>query len=687
MFPSFDELFKEFSAKFQQVKPKIDPTVKGSWPLAFGRGVSAIGYSLVILGKELLKQFNPLTATGRFLELWASYDDITILGASPSIGTINVYGVNGVIIPASTFWAGQINGLLYTNTVQATIQAQDLDQTPVAILSITRVGSIATAICSFAHGISRGRFVTISGADQSEYNGNFSITPDPTNIFVFTYIISGTPVTPATGSPYSAVPIRTITAMTETSGIGSAVTDFDHGFVDGQYVSISNASPSAYNDLFLITVTGAKTFEFDIAGGTGPTTSTPAGLVRSVHAAVNVQSEDNGPETIVAALGLLDMQEPVVASADITATTVEGLQGGAVVESDDALRARMLLSRSSVAGVFTNDQIELAAKLINGNTDVFIQNPNTVTLAIDDPNAVFPGQVKIYILRKNDPSGSIPTGGVLEATKLSIVLNAGLPADVWIEDIFVLAPELTPINITMTNVLPDTATMRSAIKSQFQAYFDDEAELGENLDNDILRGVAIETQDLNSGIPEESFINRFDWTNIQIDYAIILIEDSGGDSKFSFVPGPTDMQNGQTVILSNMEGSTFAILSPQVDDGNGFVQFNFTPGPTLTIGREVIVTGFLAGSTYNGTFIITAQGAGFFVVAVTFAGNQGPSGRFEPNYNGTFVTSVVGDGFFEIAIPFLDNDQLGEFATESEVISGAALPVLGVLTVNGQEVN
>lgn len=582
MFPSFSELFNEFVAKFKQAKPEVDPTVKGSWSFAFGRGVSAIGYSLVILGKELLKQFNPLTATGLFLKLWASYDNISRLGASPSIGTINVYGVNGTAIPGGNFWAGQINGLLYTNTSPTTIQVQDVDQIPVAILTLTRSGTTVTATCSFAHGLETGRFVTISGVDQSDYNGNFAVVADLADVFVFTYEIVGTPTTPATGSPFSAIPIRTITSITEDSGIASATTDFDHIFVDQQYVSISDSLPVIYNDLFLITVTGAKTFTFAITPATGPATSTPAGLVRSVHATISVQSSDNGPETIVTSDGLLDLQDAIT-NVDTTGKTVGGLQGGAVIESDDALRARMLLSRSSVAGVFTNDQIELAARLINGNTDVFIKNPNTVTLPISDPNAIFPGQVKIYILRKNDPTGPIPTGGILEATKLSIVVNAGLPADVWIEDIFVLAPELRPVSFVLTNVLPDTATMRSAIKSQFEAYFDDEAILGENLDNNILIGVLVETQDLSSGIPEGSFIKRFNWTNIKITYRA------------------TASNNG------------------------GLVVFTFTSGPTPTNGEPVIISG-MAEASYNGTFTIVNATTTTFEIGVAYVADD--SGNF-----------------------------------------------------------
>lgn len=66
-----------------------------------------------------------------------------------------------------------------------------------AVTSITRSGSTATVTCT-AHGYSTGNKAAIAGATQSEYNGVFTITVTGAN--TFTYIVSGTPATPATGT-------------------------------------------------------------------------------------------------------------------------------------------------------------------------------------------------------------------------------------------------------------------------------------------------------------------------------------------------------------------------------------------------------------------------------------------------------------------------------------------------------
>ena len=64
-------------------------------------------------------------------------------------------------------------------------------------VGITRSGSTATVTLA-SHGFATGDLVTIAGADQTEYNGTFTITVVTTN--TFTYAVTGTPATPATGT-------------------------------------------------------------------------------------------------------------------------------------------------------------------------------------------------------------------------------------------------------------------------------------------------------------------------------------------------------------------------------------------------------------------------------------------------------------------------------------------------------
>jgi len=66
-----------------------------------------------------------------------------------------------------------------------------------SVSGITRASSTAT-VTSNSHGFSTGNLIKISGANQSEYNGIFSISNVTTN--TFDYTVTGTPTTPATGT-------------------------------------------------------------------------------------------------------------------------------------------------------------------------------------------------------------------------------------------------------------------------------------------------------------------------------------------------------------------------------------------------------------------------------------------------------------------------------------------------------
>lgn len=66
------------------------------------------------------------------------------------------------------------------------------------VTSITRSGSTATVIAPVAHHAYTGQSVTIAGANESDYNGTFTITV--INAVTFTYTVPGAPSSPATGS-------------------------------------------------------------------------------------------------------------------------------------------------------------------------------------------------------------------------------------------------------------------------------------------------------------------------------------------------------------------------------------------------------------------------------------------------------------------------------------------------------
>lgn len=69
--------------------------------------------------------------------------------------------------------------------------------TPASVTSLTRSGATVTATMP-SHGAATGQNVTIRGASPAAYNGTFPITV--TGVNTFTYLFSGSPTSPATGT-------------------------------------------------------------------------------------------------------------------------------------------------------------------------------------------------------------------------------------------------------------------------------------------------------------------------------------------------------------------------------------------------------------------------------------------------------------------------------------------------------
>jgi hypothetical protein len=112
--------------------------------------------------------------------------------------TIKVFRSSDFGAPTNTSAAGSVIGIL-----DAVLVNGYGSQT----VSITRNGNTAIVTTPVAHNLKNDTFVVISGANQSEYNGEFQITV--TGSTSYSFAVTGTPVSPATG---------TITAKVASAG-------------------------------------------------------------------------------------------------------------------------------------------------------------------------------------------------------------------------------------------------------------------------------------------------------------------------------------------------------------------------------------------------------------------------------------------------------------------------------------
>ena len=145
-----------------------------------------------------------------------------------------------------------------------------------SVASLTRSGTTVTAATSTAHGFSTGQSVTISGANQTEYNGLFTVTVSDSTHFTFTVVEN--PTSPATGTitlskPAANFAVLTLIraaassdASTGATDTATATTTAAHGLIAGQAITLSGATQTEYNGaLTVVSVPTTTSFTFTVA--------------------------------------------------------------------------------------------------------------------------------------------------------------------------------------------------------------------------------------------------------------------------------------------------------------------------------------------------------------------------------------------------------------------------------------
>jgi hypothetical protein len=139
-------------------------------------------------------------------------------------------------------------GYVYDGDTQTLTQITDVDYpsnmaegAQQNVTSITRTDQIATVIMPAAHGYQNGRSVTISAADQAEYNGTVVITYISTTSF--SYTVTGSPATPATGTIKAQLKQMTVPGLVLLDGTYYVMTP------DGTIYGSDIEAPLSWNAL------------------------------------------------------------------------------------------------------------------------------------------------------------------------------------------------------------------------------------------------------------------------------------------------------------------------------------------------------------------------------------------------------------------------------------------------------
>lgn len=243
------QIVDRVSTDIQNELPESEPFLRNSYLRSLAIGYSGAAYDIYKTIQALQQQMFPDTATGEFADRWAAFKGIFRNPATQSIGNITVTGIVSTIIPLSTELQSS-DGVIFTTQSDGQILTHGFSTT------LTRSGSTVTATTASDHHYADGNNIVIVGADQSEYNGTFSIVV--TSATTFTYQIIGTPVTPATGSitssfTYANIPIKSISYGTETN------------LISGSELFFSSVIPGIDNSAFVQFggLTGGEDLESD----------------------------------------------------------------------------------------------------------------------------------------------------------------------------------------------------------------------------------------------------------------------------------------------------------------------------------------------------------------------------------------------------------------------------------------
>lgn len=190
---SATEVVQRAKTDVQREAPSSNPFLRNSWLSALITGYANRVYDFYLQLLEAIKQSFPDTATDDYLERWAAIWGRNRIAATVANGNIVATGTATTVIASGTSFASS-DGKVYSSTSVATITTS-----VVSVSSIVRSGTTATVTTTSDHGLASNVPVTIAGAVETDYNVT-ATEIQVTGLNTFTYQVSGSPSTPATGT-------------------------------------------------------------------------------------------------------------------------------------------------------------------------------------------------------------------------------------------------------------------------------------------------------------------------------------------------------------------------------------------------------------------------------------------------------------------------------------------------------
>lgn len=137
----------------------------------------------------------------------------------------------------------------------------------ISVIQLTRDGNVVTATTATAHGFATGAYAVLTGAKQGEYNGTAKVTV--LSLTVFTYIITTTPISPATG-----------TIKVGSAGVPFIVTN-NQVFINAAFIQDATITNAMIHDLSADKINAGFINAARIAAGTITTSMMSANTINA----------------------------------------------------------------------------------------------------------------------------------------------------------------------------------------------------------------------------------------------------------------------------------------------------------------------------------------------------------------------------------------------------------------------
>lgn len=271
----------------------------------------------------------------------------------------------------------------------------------------------------------------------------------------------------------------------------TVTTASNHNFASNIPITISGCETEIFNGTFPITATGEDTFTYTIDTVTTATEETDVITAIGTVAVLDLRSQTAGANTILKNGDSLAIEEQIAGASSNAYTMFSGISGGADDEEFDSWKKRVVYRYQNPITFFNEANIITTVLGIEGNTRCWVLKCT--------PSV---GQVTVYFVRDNDKNILPDSNEINEVRNALSKLRTVKDSD---SDIFVYAPAPKVVNFTLSGLVPNTPTMRTAVENNIKQLFEDNVDLSKSLSLDKIKSAIQNSFDLETGTALDTY--------------------------------------------------------------------------------------------------------------------------------------------------------------------------------------